>query len=192
MKEIPNPKLQAPKKLQFPNSKHARRSLFGIWSLGFLWFLGFGISRLPLAAAPNEQKEIRELYRRGLGGDKEAVTQCIDKLEAVVGAEPKNQLARVYLGSAYTLRSRDLGFGPRKLQVLHRGLGLMDEAVTAAPNEYKIRLVRALTTSSLPAFLGHRGESRRDFELLAEMAKQAPERFEASDLKLVMERAHAR
>ncbi|MGZ5005195.1 MAG: hypothetical protein ACXV8H_06725, partial [Chthoniobacterales bacterium] len=107
-----------------------------------------------IAAAPNEQKEIQDLYRRGLAGDKEAVRQCIDKLEAALAAEPKNQLARVYLGSAYTLRSRDLGFSPRKLQALRHGLALMDEAVAAAPNESKIRLVRALTTSSLPGFLG--------------------------------------
>ena len=85
----------------------------------------------PLPAAPNEQKEIQELYRAGLGGDQAAVEQCIEKLEAVLKDQPNNQLARVYLGSAYTLRSRDLGFGPKKLEALKRGLAIMDEAVAA-------------------------------------------------------------
>ncbi|MGZ5020631.1 MAG: hypothetical protein ACXWAV_09390, partial [Chthoniobacterales bacterium] len=140
---------------------------------------------LLIAAAPNEQKEIQDLYRRGLAGDKEAVRQCIDKLEAALAAEPKNQLARVYLGSAYTLRSRDLGFSPRKLQALRHGLALMDEAVAAAPNESKIRLVRALTTSSLPGFLGQGAASRKDFEQLAQIAEATPEKFEPGDLAIV-------
>lgn len=143
-----------------------------------------------LESAPNEQKEIQDLYRRGLAGDKEAVTQCIDKLEAALATQPNNQAARVYLGSSYTLRSRDLGFGPRKLQALRRGLALMDEAVAAAPNEYKIRLVRALTTSSLPAFLGQRTNSRKDFEWLAQLAQKNPERFEPEDLHII--RDHSR
>lgn len=137
-------------------------------------------------AAPNEQKEIQELYRRGLAGDKEAVTQCIDKLEAAVQREPANQLARVYLGSSYTLRSRDLGFGPKKLQALRHGLALMDEAVAAAPNEPKVRLARALTTSSLPAIFGRRAESERDFTVLREQAKTQPQKFEPGDLQTVL------
>jgi hypothetical protein len=139
----------------------------------------------PTTAAPNEQKEIQDLYCRALAGDKEAVTQCIDKLGAALKSDPKNQLARVYLGSSYTLRSRDLGFGLRKLQTLRQGLAIMNEAVTAAPDDPKIRLVRALTTSALPTFLGHASESRKDFSLLAEMAKKNPERFQPEDLETV-------
>jgi len=136
-------------------------------------------------AAPNEQKEIQEFYRRGLAGDKQAVEQCIAKLEAVLQSQPENQLARVYLGSAYTLRSRDLRFGPRKLQTLKQGLAVMDAAVAAAPNEPKVRLPRALTTAALPRILGRAASSRKDFEVLAEQAKRAPEKFEPGDLQIV-------
>jgi len=137
------------------------------------------------SATPARQQEIAELYRRGVSGDKAAVEQCIEKLEAVLKDQPNNQLARVYLGSAYTLRSRDLGFGPKKLEALKRGLATMDEAVAAAPDEPKVRLARALTTSSLPAFFGRRSSSRKDFELLAETAQRAPAKFEAGDLQIV-------
>src|SRR4051812_45260114 len=74
------------------------RRLNGGWCLVFLWMLGVEICGFgpPAVAAPNEQKEIQELYARGLRGDKAAVEQCIDKLEAVSQREPSNQLARVY------------------------------------------------------------------------------------------------
>jgi hypothetical protein len=137
--------------------------------------------------AQPQQKEIAELYRRGLKGDKGAVEQCIAKLEALLEQQPTNQLARVYLGSAYTLRSRDLGLGPKKLRALKRGLAFMDEAVAAAPNEPKVRLARTLTTSALPAFFGRRTESREDFELLAKEAERAPERFNQDELAAIRE-----
>lgn len=140
-------------------------------------------------AAPNEQPEIQALYRRGLAGDKEAVVQCIDKLEAVLQTQPRNQFARVYLGSSYTLRSRDLGFGPKKLEALKHGLALMDEAVAAAPAEVKVRLVRALTTESLPRIFGRHQESRRDFAFLAGLAKTDPSKFMEADLLVIREHA---
>ena len=139
------------------------------------------------AAAASEQSEIQQLYRRGLHGDKDAVDRCIEKLEAVLAREERNQLARVYLGSAYTLRSRDLGFGPKKLSTLRHGLALMDEAVAAAPNEPKVRLARALTTSALPGFFGRKSESRKDFELLKDLAQRDPEKFDAGDLQAIRE-----
>ncbi len=138
-----------------------------------------------LWAAPNEQKEIQELYRRGLTGDKEAVEQCIARLEEVLAQQPGNKLARVYLGSAYTLRSRDLGFGPKKLRALRQGLAMMDEAVTTAPEDQKVRLARALTISALPAILGRAASSRKDFVVLAEQAMRAPGTLGAGELQIV-------
>lgn len=136
-------------------------------------------------ATSSTESEVRDLYRRGLQGDKAAVEQCITKLEQTLKTEPQNQLARVYLGSAYTLRSRDLGFGPKKLQVLRQGVAVMDEAVAAVPSDAKVRLARALTTSALPAILGYRAASRKDFELLAAAAEHNPASFEESDLQIV-------
>ena len=137
------------------------------------------------AAAPPDRREIDELYRRGLLGDKAAVEQCIEKLEEALRVQPKNELARVYLGSAYTLRSRDLSFGPKKLQTLREGLRVMDEAVANAPDDPKVRLGRALTTQALPGLFGRAAQSRSDFLRLAEMAKTTPAKFTAEDLQIV-------
>jgi tetratricopeptide (TPR) repeat protein len=139
----------------------------------------------PAFAVTPEQKEIMELYRRGLAGDATAVEQCIAKLEAVLKTQPANQLARVYLGSALTLRSRDLGFGPKKLQALKQGVALMNEAVAAAPNEPKVRLARALTTSALPSIFGHGASARQDFLLLAKSADTRTNELEPGDLQVI-------
>lgn len=140
---------------------------------------------ITTAAVTPVEKEIAELYRKALSGDKAAVEQCIAKLDDALKSEPANQLARVYLGSAYTLRSRDLGFGPKKLQVLKQGVAVMNDAVAAAPNEPKVRLARALTTSALPGILGYKAETRKDFEELTAMAQRTPEKFEEGDLQIV-------
>lgn len=147
---------------------------------GALFFLSCWTAR----AAINES-ELKERYREAVGGNKAAVAEVIAQLEQVLTSQPQNQLARVYLGSAYTLRSRDLGFGPMKLSALRHGLALMDEAVSAAPDEGKVRLARALTTSALPSFFGRAAESRQDFELLAERARRELEKFAEGDLQIV-------
>lgn len=154
------------------------------WNLIALFIIAF----LSVAAAPH-QKEIAELYRRGLAGEKDAVEKCIAKLEDALKAQPQNQTARVYLGSAYTLRSRDLDFGLKKLEALRHGLALMDEAVAAAPNDPKVRLARALTTSELPAIFGRSSSTRKDFELLADVALRAPEKFDTGDRQIIFYQA---
>ncbi|MEP6955375.1 MAG: hypothetical protein ABI883_01005 [Chthoniobacterales bacterium] len=115
--------------------------------------------------------------------------QCIEKLEAALRLEPANQLARVYLGSAYTLRSRDLGFGPQKLKTLNQGVALMDQAVAAAPNDGKLRLARALTVQSLPFFLGRAASARKDFAALAEMDERNPAQFDQGDEQIIFHQA---
>ena len=157
----------------------------------FSIYLGVFLLCGSAGGSDDAEREIRDLYRRGLAGNKPAVEECIAKLEAVLKTRLNDELARVYLGSAYTLRSRDLGFGPKKLQALKQGLGLMDAAIAAAPNDPKIRLARALTTSALPGIFARRPQSRQDFELLAKEAERAPERFEQADLTAIREHASA-
>ena len=115
---------------------------------------------------------IADLYGRGLRGDEQAVVDCISALEAKLAIQPNDQLARVYLGSAWTLRSRDLPIGPGKLSALRRGISLMDEAAGAAPNNADVLLLRAVTNEALPVFLGQRKAARAQLdELLARLEK---------------------
>jgi len=150
--------------------------------IGLTLLLGIADS---LAAPAADEKEVNDLYRRGLAGDRAAVVECIDRLEAVLKSDGGNELARVYLGSAYTLRSRDLGFGPKKLEALKHGIALMDEAVAGAPSDAKVRLARALTAQSLPFFSGRAASSRKDFQMLADAAQRSPEKFKEGELQVI-------
>lgn len=133
------------------------------------------------SATPKQNEQVAQLYERGLAGDSQAVMDCVLKLEAILKSEPKNQLARVYLGSAYTMRSRDLGFGPGKLSTLNKGVALMDEASAAAPDDAQVRLVRALTDQSLPFFAGRRKKAQDELCALAEILEHDSKRLAPAD-----------
>ena len=126
----------------------------------------------PLHSAPPSDPAVATLHARGLAGNAQAVIDCIAALEKRLADAPNDQLARVYLGSAWTLRSRDLGLGRAKLDTLRKGLALMDEAVAAAPGDADVALTRAVTNEALPIFLGRRKVARAQLnELLALVGK---------------------
>ncbi len=151
--------------------------------------LFFGVSvfqcfSISVVAAPNEPS-VASLYARGLSGDKQAVIDCIAALEAALAAQPNDQLARVYLGSAYTLRSRDLSFGMAKLDALRKGNALMDEAVAAAPDNTHVRLLRAVTYEAFPAILGRRKIARQELEALVAAIEKNPAQLKPADRQLL-------
>ena len=134
--------------------------------------------------APGEQPAAR-LYARGLAGDPQAVIDCIAALEQELATAPENQLARVYLGSAYTLRSRDLGFGKAKLEALRKGTALMDAAAAAAPQDARVQLARAVTNQALPVFLGRRGAARAQLDELIVQVEKNPEKLSPTNRQLL-------
>ena len=138
-----------------------------------------------LRAAPPPEAAIAALYARGLAGDQQAVQDCIAALEKRLAAKPEDQLARVYLGSAYTLRSRDLGFGKAKLDTLRKGIALMDEAAGAAPDNAHVALTRAVTNEALPVFLGRRKVARRQLEDLVALVEKNPAKLPPADQQLL-------
>lgn len=135
-------------------------------------------------AAPNEPA-ISALYARGLAGDRQAVIDCIAALEKVLERTPNDQVARVYLGSACTLRSRDLSIGPGKLTALRKGIALMDEAAAAVPENAGVQLTRAVTNQALPGFLGRRKIARQQLDELVAMVARDPAKLTPPDRQLL-------
>ena len=125
------------------------------------------------------------LYARGLAGDQQAVLDCIAELEKDLAVQPNDQVARVYLGSAYTLRSRDLGLGKAKLDALRKGIALMDEAAAAVPADARVQLTRAVTNEALPLFLGRRIIARAQLEELLAMVEKDPAKLKPADQQLL-------
>ncbi|HEY1770857.1 MAG TPA: hypothetical protein VGG02_11460 [Chthoniobacterales bacterium] len=141
---------------------------------------------LPLLAAPSpNEKQIAQLYDRALGGDAAAVNECIARLEQVLALRPNDELARVYLGSASTLRSRDLGFGLEKINALRRGEALMDEAAAAAPDDARVQLVRAVTYEAFPAVLARGKIALRALADLVPRVEKNPNKLGPRDRQLL-------
>lgn len=132
-----------------------------------------------------QSARVADLYARGLAGDKEAVSECIRVLEETLVTKPDDQLARVYLGSAYTLRARDRSFGKSKLDALHKGVALMDEAAAAAPKNANVLLTRAVTNEALPVFLGRRKTARTQLEELVALVEKNPAALKSADQQLL-------
>ena len=137
-----------------------------------------------LHAAPVDPA-IADLYARGLRGDEQAVIDCISALEAKLAIQPNDQLARVYLGSAWTLRSRDLPVGPGKLSALRNGIALMDEAAAAAPNDADVLLLRAVTNEALPGFLGRRKVAHTQLDELLALLEKGSAKLKPADQQLL-------
>src|SRR4030095_17219686 len=128
---------------------------------------------------------IADLYGRGLRGEEQAVIDCISALEAKLAVQPNNQLARVYLGSAWTLRSRDLPIGPGKLSALRKGIALMNEAAAAAPDDADVLLLRAVTNEALPGFLGRRKVAHTQLDELLALLEKGSGKLKPSDQQLL-------
>jgi len=129
--------------------------------------------------------EVRELHDAGAEGDKEAVIECVALLEGILKKEPDNQLARVYLGSAMTLRSRDMAPGPGKLEALVKGGELMDAAVNADSTNARVRLVRGINNLKLPAIFGRRDRAYTDFAFLLRQVQSDKHNLNVPELQAI-------
>lgn len=111
-------------------------------------------------------KQIEERHRKAVAGDTKETKALTADLEKWTAQHPENHLLQAYLGSAYTLCSRDAWPGPGKLTYLRNGGKLLDAAVLADPLNPAVRFVRAIDFFELPAIFGKRQVARDDFQIL--------------------------
>ncbi len=111
-------------------------------------------------------KQIQARHEKAANGDSKETKALTSDLEKWTKEQPKNYLLQAYLGSVYTLDSRDAWPGPGKLTFLRNGGKLMDDAVAAAPDNPAVRFIRAIDYFELPWFFGKAKTARDDFQLL--------------------------
>ncbi|MEM1059403.1 MAG: hypothetical protein AAGK14_09160 [Verrucomicrobiota bacterium] len=122
-------------------------------------------------------REIQQRLNQGVDGDAQAVKDLVADLQKMIKADPNNHLLVAYLGSAYTLRSRDAWIAD-KMKYLKKAEYTMNEAVAADPGNAAVRFVRATTMYHLPAFFGMKDEARSDFkQLLGQIEGADPPAF---------------
>jgi hypothetical protein len=111
-------------------------------------------------------KQVQARQEKAVSGDTQETKALTTDLEKWTKEQPTNYLLLAYLGSVYTLDSRDAWPGPGKLTYLRNGGKLLDAAVTAAPDNPAVRFVRAIDYFELPSIFGKRQTARDDFRIL--------------------------
>jgi hypothetical protein len=111
-------------------------------------------------------QQVEARHEKAVRGDTKETKALTADLEKWTKEQPANHLLQAYLGSAYTLESRDAWPGPGKLTYLRNGGRELDAAVAADPGNPAVRFVRAIDYYELPWFLGKRQTARDDFQFL--------------------------
>lgn len=111
-------------------------------------------------------KQIVVRHEKAVNGDAQETKALTADLEKWTREQPNNHLLQAYLGSVYTLDSRDAWPGPGKLTYLRNGGKLLDSAVEADPENPAVRFVRAVDYYELPFFFGKGKDAYDDFQVL--------------------------
>jgi hypothetical protein len=111
-------------------------------------------------------RQVQARQEKAVKGDSSETRSLTADLEKWTRQNPDNHLLQAYLGSVYTLDSRDAWPGPGKLTYLKNGGKELDDAVAAAPDNPAVRFVRAIDYYELPWFFGKRQTARDDFATL--------------------------
>jgi hypothetical protein len=107
-------------------------------------------------------------YQRAWDGDRKETKSLTADLERWTKDEPNNYLLLAYLGSAYSLDSRDSWIGPGKISYLKKGDLALDDAVKGDPLNPAVRLLRAMNYYELPAIFRKHEAAHEDFAYLLE------------------------
>ena len=111
-------------------------------------------------------QKIQARHEKAVKGDAKETKALTADLEKWTEEQPTNYLLQAYLGSVYTLDSRDAWPGPGKLTYLRNGGRWLDGAVASAPDNPAVRFVRAIDYYELPFFFGKGKTARDDFQIL--------------------------
>lgn len=139
-------------------------------------FKGWTAASLPTSDAYSHPvlNQIYEMHSLAESGNKDATRRLVAWLEELTAEQPDNGILLVYLGSAYTLASRDAFIGPGKLRYLMAGRDCMDRAVTIRPEDPNVRFIRAINNYHLPTLFNRRSIAREDFRILVEQLAKNP------------------
>lgn len=130
----------------------------------------------PAAASQTSMESAIALHDAGRAGDKEATEQAVKMFQGLMKAEPGNAMAVAYLGSSYAITARNSRSVSDKVRYTNRGLRFLDQAVTMAPDNFVIRLIRANVAWNLPSMFGRAETAIEDGIVLDKIfsAAQAP------------------
>lgn len=145
---------------------------------------------VPVALKADKTADINMKYKQWhdicLQGDVDKIEEQIAKFEAQITANPKDDLARAYLGSSYALKAKHSLFPPTKLSSLKKGKALLEEAVKGSPDNPRVRMVRAIAYYRVPKRFDTRPTSVADFENLLEETKKKSSVLQKNEKQVIL------
>lgn len=153
---------------------------------------------LPLTAAPKQsqlstnsqsaKKNATYLtwHNHCLNADTDTIDIQIKKFESQLAKNPHDNLARAYLGSAYALRAKYSTWWLTKLKYLNKGKATMNAAIAAAPNDPRVRMVRAVAFYKVPKRFDLRPTSISDFKKVTPIALKTPSPLAVNERQAVL------
>ena len=157
-----------------------------------LLFLTSAITTQASSTAPVSEtyshpllNQIYEMHSLAEAGNEDATRRLVAWLEELTAEQPENGILLVYLGSAYTLASRDAFIGPGKLRYLMSGRDCMDRAVALRPDDPNVRFIRGINNYHLPTLFNRRSIARDDFRKLVDQLSKNSFDFTEEDTKIL-------
>jgi hypothetical protein len=125
-----------------------------------------------------------------LKGKVDDIDKQIAKFEARLKEDPNDNLAKVYLGSSQALKAKYSKWPLTKLKCLREGEKSLDSAVEQAPDDARVRMVRAIAGYKVPKRFERRPTSLLDFEYLIPIAKDPKGRLKKNECQVILYYAH--
>ncbi len=149
--------------------------------------LGVQINTIATPADASEPlNQYRAWHEAALQGDVDEIDVCIEKFEEQLRLHPEDSLAKVYLGSTCALRAKESFWGMTKLEYLERADQLMNEAVAEAPDNPRVRMIRAISLYKLPERFDKRPVALADFQQLVPIARDGKSDLTLSERQAIL------
>jgi len=124
-----------------------------------------------------DQNRISQLFREGdinyrmaLEGERATLDAAVESFQTVLSQQPNNLLAQVLLGGCYALKGQGTKFVFYNLQWGIKGLNLIDKAVEIEPDNFQVRLERAINSLHLNSFFNRDQLAGKDLMILLDRA----------------------
>ncbi|MBC2594456.1 hypothetical protein H5P28_09320 [Ruficoccus amylovorans] len=133
---------------------------------------GFQMRTMAATADASEPvNKYRTWHEAALHGDVDEIDVSIENFEEQLQLSPDDPLAKAYLGSVCALRAKESFWGMTKLEYLERADQLMSKAIAEAPDNPRIRMIRAISLYKLPERFDKRPVALADFQQLVPIAR---------------------
>jgi hypothetical protein len=120
--------------------------------------------------------------------DKVHVQPSIDLFEKIIADRGNlHDQALVYLGALYTIKAKYTFFPFSKLKWAKKGLCIMDEALSRAPEDIEVLFVHGTICHNLPGLFNRQDDARRDFNKIIELLPDNLHRYDEDFIADVLE-----